>query len=83
MFGTLLTGLFSGMASGAGNLLMQAGGKLVTYIPTKAQSTRDKIYAETHTLSSLAIAENFDADAYAKHAGVLRDAIRNAANTTS
>lgn len=78
-----LTALFSGMASSAGSLLMQAGGRLVTYIPTKSQSNRDKIYAESHNLTSLAIAEKFDADAYSKHAGILRDAIRNAANTTS
>lgn len=83
MWPALLTGLFSGMASGAGNLLMQAGGKLVTYIPTKAQSTRDKIYAETHTLVQTAIAAKFDPDQYALHAGQLRDTIRTAANSTS
>lgn len=77
-----LTALFSGMASGAGNLLVQAGGKLVSFIPTKAQSNRDKIYAETHTLVNVAIADRFNADDYAIHAGRLRDTIRSAANTT-
>lgn len=77
----ILTALFSGMASGAGNLLVQMGGKLVTFIPTKAQSNRDKIYAETHALQNLAIAEKFNADDYAAHAGKLRDTIRSAANT--
>lgn len=83
MWPALLTGLFSGMASGAGNLLMQAGGKLVSYIPTKSQSTRDKLYAETHTLVQTAIAEKFDPDLYSVHAGKLRDTIRTAANSTS
>ncbi len=77
-----LTSLFSGMASGAGNLLVQAGGKLVSFIPTKAQSNRDKIYAETHTLVATALAEKFDPDLYAKHAAILRDTIRSAANST-
>lgn len=77
-----LTALFSGMASGAGNLLVQAGGRLVSYIPTKAQTTRDKIYVETHTLVNTAIAEKYDPDVYVKHANILRDTIRNAANST-
>lgn len=79
----ILMSLFSGVASGAGYLLAQAGGKLISYIPTKAQSTRDKLYVETHNLVNTAVAANFNPDEYAKHAAVLRDTIRSAANTTS
>ncbi len=79
----LLMALFSGMASGAGYLLAQAGGKLISYIPTKAQSTRDKLYVETHNLVNTAIAAKFDPVEYARHATILRDTIRSAANTTS
>lgn len=79
----LLIALFSGMASGAGYMLAQAGGKLISYIPTKSQSNRDKIYAESHKLNEIAVATNFNPDEYAKHAGILRDTIRSAANSAS
>lgn len=75
-----LISLFSGMASGAGYLLAQAGGKLITYIPTKAQSDRDKIYAESHKLANTAASTNFNADEYALHAQQLSNIIRSAAN---
>ena len=78
-----LTALFSGMASGAGSLLVQAGGKLVSYIPTQAQSNRDKIYAKTHDLVQTAIASKFDADKYVNLASQLHDTIRQAADRAS
>lgn len=78
-----LTGLLQGIFSGLGNILAQAAGKLISYIPTKSQSERDKLYAETHTLVQTAIAAKFDPDQYAIHAGKLRDTIRSAANTAS
>lgn len=77
------TFLLNGLMSGLGAILAQAAGKLISYIPTKSQSNRDKLYAETHKLVQTAIATNFDADAYAKSAGELRDTIRNAANSAS
>lgn len=76
----LLMALFSGMASGAGYLLAQAGGKLISYIPTQAQSDRDKIYAKTHDMVSTAVAAKFDPDKYVQLANGLHDTIRQAAN---
>lgn len=75
--------LLNGLMSGLGSILAQAAGKLISYIPTKSQSERDKLYAETHSLVQTAIAEKFDPDKYAIAAGQLRDTIRNTANSAS
>lgn len=79
----MLTFLLNGLMSGLGAILAQAAGKLISYIPTKSQSNRDKLYAESHALVQTAIAEKFDPDLYAKHANELRDTIRNTANSAS
>lgn len=75
--------LMNGFLSGIGAILAQAAGKLISYIPTKSQSERDKLYAHTHQLVQMQTGTKFDPDAYAAAAGKLRDDIRNAANSAT
>lgn len=79
----LLSFLLNGLMSGLGSVLAQAAGKLISYIPTKSQSERDKLYAHSHQLVQMQLGEKFDPDAYTAAAGKLRDDIRATANSAT
>lgn len=80
---TFVTFLINGFMSGIGAILAQAAGKIISYIPTKSQSERDKLYVHSHQLVQMQLGKTFDPDAYATLAGKLRDDIRAAGNSAA